>query len=180
MQNMIESQTAIEGVRLIDLRVFPDNRGSFCEAYRHTRVGGEACVQWNVSRSKQGVVRGLHLHRRQSDYWHLVAGRAYAGLVDLRPDSKTYKVALGLMLEESRPQSLLIPPGVVHGFRALTDVVLMYLLDREYDPTDELGVRWNDPALGLPPEWYSSGEAIVSERDRTAPRLQDAGAIGLP
>lgn len=171
---MTESPTQIDGVRLFDLKVFADPRGSFCEAFKASRAGGGPWVQWNVSRSVAGVVRGLHLHRKQTDYWHIVSGSVLAAVVDLRPASPSFRKTACLLMEASRPQAIEIPPGVVHGFRALSEVVLMYLLDREYDPSDELGVRWNDPELGLPPQWYGDGRAILSPRDEKAPRLAEA------
>ena len=175
MGHMTELSATIPGVRLFDLAVFADERGSFCEAFKASRVGPGPWVQWNVSRSRAGVVRGLHLHRHQVDYWHIVTGSAIAALVDRRKDSPTFGRSQCIPLSGDRPQTLLIPPGVLHGFRADTDVVLMYLLDREYDPADELGVRWNDPALGLPPEWYAGKDVTLSPRDANAPLLRDSG-----
>lgn len=172
---MTELSVAIPGVRLFDLTVFADERGSFCEAFKASRVGPGPWVQWNVSRSQAGVVRGLHLHRRQIDYWHIVSGSATAALVDRRKDSPTFGQSMCIALSGDRPQTLLIPTGVLHGFRANTDVVLMYLLDREYDPTDELGVRWDDADLGLPADWYVAAGATLSPRDAKAPLLGDSG-----
>ena len=172
---MTELSTVIPGLRLFDLTVFADERGSFCEAFKASRVGPGPWVQWNVSRSKAGVVRGLHLHRQQIDYWHIVSGSATAAVVDRRKDSPTFGRSLCIPLCGDRPQTLLIPTGVLHGFRAQTDLVLMYLLDSEYNPADELGVRWNDPALRLPPEWYAGTGATLSPRDAKAPMLGDSG-----
>ena len=172
---MTELSETIPGVRLFDLTVFADERGSFCEAFKASRVGPGPWVQWNVSRSRGGVVRGLHLHRRQNDYWHIVSGSATAALVDRRTDSPTFGRSLCVPLCGDRPQTLLIPPGVLHGFRADNDVVLMYLLDREYDPADELGVRWDDPDLRLPAEWYAGKGVTLSPRDAKAPFLRDSG-----
>lgn len=172
---MTELSATIPGVRLFDLTVFADERGSFCEAFKASRIGPGPWVQWNVSRSRAGVVRGLHLHRRQIDYWHIVSGSATAALVDRRKDSPTFGRSLCISLSGDRPQTLLIPTGVLHGFRANTDVVLMYLLDREYDPTDELGVRWDDRELGLQADWYASPGATLSPRDAKAPMLRYSG-----
>lgn len=168
------NELAIHGAKLIDLKQFDDARGSFCEAYRASWLQQESPrVQWNVSRSKAGVVRGLHLHRRQTDYWHLVSGEATAAMVDVRQDSPTRGKAICVELSAGKPQSLLIPTGNLHGFYARTDVVLMYLLDREYDPSDELAVKWNDPALGLPRGWYEVPSPVLSPRDIQAPLLEN-------
>jgi dTDP-4-dehydrorhamnose 3,5-epimerase len=168
------NELAVKGVKLIDLAQFGDSRGSFCEAFRASWLGHDKpWTQWNVSRSRAGVIRGLHLHRRQTDYWHIVAGTVTAALVDVRPDSPTCGVAMTVPLCADKPQALWVPTGVLHGFHAHTDVILMYLLDQEYDPTDELGVRWDDPALGLPVSWYSIPTPVLSPRDEKAGMLKD-------
>lgn len=173
-RNMQMTELAIEGVRLLDLQRYADSRGSFCEAFRASWLGHELpWVQWNVSHSASGTIRGLHVHRRQTDYWHIVDGRVLAAVMDIRPGSASRGKALCVPLDASRPQALVIPPGVLHGFRALEKVILMYLLDREYDPTDELGVRWDDRALGLPEEWYEAENPLLSGRDATACMLKD-------
>ena len=163
----------ISGVKLITLKRFDDSRGSFCEAFRASWLAPRPWVQWNVSRSRQGVLRGLHIHQRQTDYWHLVAGKATAALVDDRADSPTFRAAITVPLDADTPQALVIPTGIFHGFYGETDVVLMYLLDQEYDPSDEKGVRWDDPALRLPAEWYSKPTPVLSPRDAGAPMLKD-------
>ncbi len=171
---MESTELSIAGVKLITLKRFEDSRGSFCEAFRASWLNHpNPWVQWNVSRSKKGVLRGLHIHQRQTDYWHIVAGQVTVGLVDNRPQSPTYRKAITVPLREDAPQTLVIPPGIFHGFYGDTDVVLMYLLDQEYDPTDEKGVRWDDPELGLPAEWYSKPSPVLSPRDEKAPLLKD-------
>lgn len=168
------SELPIHRATLIDLKRFEDSRGSFCEAFRASWIKNPLpWVQWNVSRSRAGVLRGLHMHRRQTDYWHIVTGEAVAALVDVRPDSPTRGKAMCVPLSGDRPQAIAIPPGILHGFYATTDLVLMYLLDQEYDPTDELSVRWNDQALGLPQTWYSLPSPILSPRDMNAGLLKD-------
>lgn len=163
----------ISGAKLITLKRFDDSRGSFCEAFRASWLSPTTWSQWNVSRSKQGVLRGLHIHQRQTDYWHLVAGQATAALVDNRPDSPSFRTAITIPLDAQRPQALVIPTGVFHGFYGETDVILMYLLDQEYDPSDEKGVRWDDRALGLPDDWYHKPSPVLSPRDAQAPTLKN-------
>lgn len=170
-----EVQIEIEGVRLFNLKVHGDDRGYFFEAFRASWLKGQNPIaQWNVSRSSAGVVRGLHFHRLQSDYWLVPEGHARVALVDLRSKSPTYKKALCLELKTSERQGLLIPPGVLHGYRLLQDSTVMYLVDVEYTGKDEYGVRWNDPALGLPKYWYEGPAPTLSNRDATAPFLKDA------
>jgi dTDP-4-dehydrorhamnose 3,5-epimerase len=121
----------------------------------------------------------LHLHRLQTDYWHVVDGAITAALVDVRPGSATRGTALCVSLEAARPQALVIPPGVLHGFHAESSVVLMYLLDQEYDASDEYGVRWNDRALGLPAKWYEVASPVVSPRDAGARGLAELRMEGI-
>jgi dTDP-4-dehydrorhamnose 3,5-epimerase len=164
--------TAMEGVHLLPCHLFEDDRGSFFEAFRASWFSDEhRWVQWNVSRSKAGVVRGLHYHRRQSDYWHLVEGSILVALVDLRPKAPSYRQAVCLEMNGGDRFGLIIPPGVLHGYRVLSDATVMYLMDQEYDNSDEFGVRWNDPALGLPENWYGAPQPILSPRDAAAPLL---------
>ena len=129
-------------------------------------------VQANLSVSRAGVLRGLHFHRRQYDYWIPAWGRLRAGLADLRPDSPTRGRSLTVDLEEG--QALLIPPGVAHGFYALTDARLVYLVTEYFTGGDEWSVRWDDPDLAVP--WDLPAPPILSERDRTAPLLRELDA----
>ena len=168
------TELAIAGVKLIGLKRFDDSRGSFCEAFRASWLKNpNPWVQWNISPSKQGVLRGLHIHQRQTDYWHIVQGNATAALVDGRPESKTYRKSLIVPIAADRPQTLVIPTGIFHGFYSDSDLILMYLLDQEYDPSDERGVRWDDRELGLPNEWYAKPSPVLSARDADAPLLKD-------
>jgi dTDP-4-dehydrorhamnose 3,5-epimerase len=168
----------IEGALLVQPTVYRDSRGFFFEIMRASWLSMPVpFVQWNVSRSAAGVVRGLHFHRLQSDYWHVIDGRLLVALVDLRPDSPTHRVGMCLEMDAAKPTALLIPPGVVHGYRILSSATLLYLVDNEYSGKDEYGVRWNDPALGLPPYWYDMHDPILSARDSAAPLLKDAPAV---
>jgi dTDP-4-dehydrorhamnose 3,5-epimerase len=165
----------IDGVLLVQPTVHRDTRGFFFEIFRASWLKDpRPFVQWNVSRSTAGVVRGLHFHRNQSDYWHVIDGKLLVALVDLRPKSPTHRVARCLELDAANPQALLIPPGVVHGYQILTDATLLYLVNNEYTGGDEYGVRWNDPALGLPAPWYERQNPVLSNRDTQAPMLKDA------
>jgi dTDP-4-dehydrorhamnose 3,5-epimerase len=142
-------------------------------------------VQANLSSSATGVLRGLHYHRRQLDYWTVTAGRALVALVDVRP-----------LVEASGPRAIVetrelaaddwvvIPAGVAHGFLALEPLELLYLVTNEYDGSDELGFAWDDPAVGVP--WPTvagtpDGRPILSDRDRSNPSLADLVArLGGP
>lgn len=168
--------TSIRGVQLTELVLRADERGTFAEAFRASWFPGERrWVQCNVSRSKAGVLRGMHFHRRQTDYWLVVEGTLQVGLVDLRVGSPSHRQAICLELDGSDPRGLIIPAGVLHGYRATRDATVMYLMDQEYDATDEFGVRWDDQALGLPEAWYAGPRPTLSPRDTSAPLLRDAG-----
>ena len=175
---MTQQPTGIDGAVAYLPQVHGDDRGSFCEAFRASWLDpARAMVQWNISRSAGGVVRGLHYHRLQSDFWFVPAGRIRVALVDLRSKSATHRKAMCLELSGQTPKGLLIPPGVLHGYAILEAATVMYLVDVEYTGGDEYGVRWNDPALGLPAEWYSIASPTLSGRDAKAPMLKDAPAF---
>jgi dTDP-4-dehydrorhamnose 3,5-epimerase len=158
----------IHGVTVFDLRSLPDERGSFTELYRAS-IGPNPVRQMNLSFSRATVLRGMHFHRRQSDYWVFVTGRAFVALYDLRLGSPTEGDAQTLEHEgEVQLTGLFVPPGVAHGFCALTDVHLLYLVSDEYAGDDEFGFAWNDP--DLPITWPVSAP-LVSARDALAPSL---------
>jgi dTDP-4-dehydrorhamnose 3,5-epimerase len=175
----------IRGVRYGRLNRLADSRGSFVEIWRASlleelteEVAGlpEArFVQANLSTSAPGVLRGLHYHRRQLDYWTVLSGRALVALVDVRPvlaDSSARAVIE--MRELGAAEAVTIPTGVAHGFLALEPLQLLYLVTNEYDGTDELGFAWDDPAVSVP--WPKidgtpDGRPILSDRDRSNPSL---------
>jgi dTDP-4-dehydrorhamnose 3,5-epimerase len=150
----------IPGTIVVDLDVHKDERGQFVEILRSKNYPG-VFVQANHSRSKAGVLRGLHYHSHQADLWYVVSGRAQVGLADLRARSGVPKTAT-LTLDGKDARSLYIPPGIAHGFLALTDVDLIYWVTKEYDASDEHGVAWNDPTLAI--DWVVE-KPILSPRD---------------
>jgi dTDP-4-dehydrorhamnose 3,5-epimerase len=171
-------ETGIDGTFVFTPKVFADGRGAFFEGFRASWLSPpKPQVQWNISRSGAGVVRGLHYHRLQTDYWLVPDGAVRVALVDLRPTSSTHRKAICLELRADEPKGLLIPPGVLHGYAILKDATVMYLVDVEYTGKDEYGVRWNDPALGLPAVWYDIPTPTLSNRDVNAPMLKDAVAF---
>ena len=165
--------THLTGVFLVPIESRPDPRGSFAELYRREWIpGGPEMVQANLSSSREGVLRGLHYHREQTDYWFLISGVQFVGLYDLREGSPTQGQRLELRLDAgSDHHGLYIPPGVAHGFYAETDITLLYLVDRYFTGRDEYGVAWDDPGVGI--EWPTA-EPVLSERDRDNPPLSEA------
>lgn len=152
--------TAIDGVVVTPVERHEDERGFFSEIARFGEYR-----QANHSRSRRGVLRGLHYHLRQADLWYVVRGSAQVALVDLREEEPVVET---LAVDGAAPCTIYVPPRVAHGFLALTDVDLVYLVTHEYDASDEHGVAWDDPALAIP---WALPDPILSDRDRANPRL---------
>ena len=132
-------------------------------------------AQANLSTSAPGVLRGLHLHRRQLDYWVVADGRAWVALVDARPllDGSGDRPIVETR-ELAADATVTIPAGVAHGFLALEQLSLVYLVTAEYDATDELGFAWDDPLAAI--RWpdvpgQANGRPILSGRDLSNPSL---------
>jgi dTDP-4-dehydrorhamnose 3,5-epimerase len=153
-----------------------DSRGSFRELWRASVID-EPFVQANLSTSAAGVLRGLHLHRRQLDHWIVSTGRAVVALVDIRPLLDGSGPSAFVETRELGPDDWVeIPAGVAHGFLATEPLELIYLVTNEYDGTDELGFAWDDPAAGVawPPVTAThDGRPILSDRDRSNPSLAE-------
>lgn len=166
---------AIPGVFQAFPTIHGDLRGSFMEIFREDLLG-TPFVQANHSRSRAGVLRGLHHHAKQSDAWYVIGGEAQVVLADLR-DPSHRPCVVSVILRAAEPSVLLIPPGVAHGFLALTDVDLIYWVTHGYDSTDEFGVAWDDPALGAP---WARTDPILSGRDQANPRIAWRAEWGTP
>lgn len=182
MATITESEV-IAGVFVVDPVVFADDRGSFVETYRREWFpGSREMVQSNRADRRAGCLVGLHYHLHQSDYWNVVSGLARVVLHDLRAGSPTEGATLCFDLGQPAGgprdhRGVLIPPGVAHGFAALTDVTVNYLVDNYYDPTDELGVAWDDPEVGA--DW-GVADPVLSGRDHANPRRADLDPATLP
>jgi dTDP-4-dehydrorhamnose 3,5-epimerase len=145
-----------------------DDRGVFFETYRRSWLPlGREMVQSNRSDKVAGSIVGLHYHLHQADYWVCTSGSARTVLHDLRSGSPTEGATEILSMSGESCRGVFIPPGVGHGFAALTDLTMTYLVDGYYNPHDELGVAWDDPDLAI--EWGVS-DPVLSERDRKLPR----------
>ena len=161
----------IDDVVLVRPDVHGDERGRFVETYRRSWFAhGREMVQGNRSEKQAGALVGLHFHLHQSDYWYLLRGRARVVLHDLRLGSRTDGATEVIDLDGDIDQGVYIPPGVAHGFAALTDILLTYLVDNYYDPADELGLAWDDPEVGA---GWGVTDPILSGRDQANPRRAD-------
>jgi dTDP-4-dehydrorhamnose 3,5-epimerase len=159
-----------DGVELHRLQPHSDSRGVFTELFRDSWNLGVAPVQWNVVRSEENVLRGVHAHWRHSDYLTVVAGKATIGLYDLREGSPTLGLGTTVELAPDEPHALAIPTGVAHGFYFHAPSIHVYAVSHEWDPADELGCRWDDPELAL--AWPCS-DPQISERDDALGPLSD-------
>ena len=158
------------GVRVRDLVMHPDDRGVFSEIYRREWDSGIDPVQWNIVRSRPGVLRGVHVHVRHTDYWIIIDGTATVGLRDLRSGSSTEGVSAEVAVTGENLTALTIPPGVAHGFLFHESALHVYAVSHYWDTADELGCHWADPALEI--EWPAP-PSLVSSRDAEAGPLSD-------
>jgi len=177
MPNILPS-TVIADVVVVEPDAHGDRRGRFVETYRRSWFPlGREMLQGNRSEKQAGAVVGLHYHLHQADYWYVLRGRARVVLHDLRVGSPTDGATLTLDLDGDDDRGLFIPPGVAHGFASLTDVLLWYLVDGYYNPADELGLAWDDPAVGA--DWGVS-EPVLSSRDQSNPTRSKIDAALRP
>jgi dTDP-4-dehydrorhamnose 3,5-epimerase len=161
----------IDDVVLVRPDVHGDERGRFVETYRRSWFPDRPeMVQGNRSEKQAGALVGLHFHLHQADYWYALRGRVRVVLHDLRVGSRTDGSTEVIDLDGDVDLGVYIPPGVAHGFAALSDILLTYLVDNYYDDSDEHGLAWDDPAVGA--AWGIS-EPILSKRDQGNPRRSD-------
>jgi dTDP-4-dehydrorhamnose 3,5-epimerase len=157
----------IYGVNLINAKSYADHRGRLVQVLQASGLSARF-LQANHSHSVRHVLRGLHYHRRQIDWWYVACGSARVALVDVRRRVERPPVRV-IELRSDDPTVLQIPAGVAHGFLALSDIDLIYLVSEEYDGTDEFGIAWNDPSLAIP---WGIDRPILSARDRDNPELK--------
>lgn len=178
------TRTDIEGLVVIEPRVFGDSRGYFFESFSQREfekeVGQVRFVQDNESKSSYGVVRGLHFQKpphTQSKLVRVVKGRVLDVAVDLRRDSKTYGKYFAVELTEDNHLQLFIPKGFAHGFAVLSDeAVFQYKCDEFYAPESEGAIAWNDPDIGV--DWQiPEDKVILSEKDKKHPSFKDLDVL---
>lgn len=177
-------KTELEGVTLCIPQVFCDARGFFMESYHAAKyaAGGVSAVfvQDNHSCSTQGVLRGLHyqLHKPQAKLISCLRGEIYDVAVDIRRGSPSFGKWSAVVLSESNHHQLFIPGGFAHGFCVLSDIAeIAYKCSEFYDARDDRGLRWDDPALGIP--WPGSAP-VLSVKDSGLPFLNDVPETQLP
>lgn len=174
-------KTDIEGVFIIEPKVFNDARGYFMEAWKQSEfnenVGRVDFIQDNESKSSFGVLRGLHYQKgntSQSKLVRVIKGRVLDVAVDIRKSSPTFGKHVMVELSEENKRQFFIPRGFAHGFLVLSEeAIFTYKVDQPYSPQTEAGIRWNDPALGI--EWpIDFSKVQTSKKDLNQPFLKDA------
>ena len=173
-------KTEIEGLIIIEPRIFKDARGYFFESFSQREFEEKICqttfVQDNESYSCYGVVRGLHFQQApfsQAKLVRVVKGAVLDVALDIREGSPTYGQHAAIELTEENHRQLFIPRGFAHGFAVLSDeVIFQYKCDNYYAPQSERGIAWNDPALNI--DWRIPADKIIlSEKDTKYPLLKD-------
>jgi len=174
-------KTAIEGVYIIEPKVFNDARGYFFEAWKkaefEAHVGPIEFIQDNESKSSYGVLRGLHYQKgefSQAKLVRVIKGRVLDVAVDIRKSSPTFGQHVKVELSDENKRQFFIPRGFAHGFLVLSDeAIFTYKVDNVYAPQAEAGIRWNDPDVAI--EWPIELEKVMtSEKDLKQPLLKDA------
>ena len=172
--------TSIKDLVIIEPQVFGDNRGYFMESYSEKDFNEAGLtmkfVQDNESRSKKGVLRGLHFQTKhtQGKLVRVVEGEVYDVAVDLRSGSPTFGKWEGVLLTADNKRQFYVPEGFAHGFLVLSDVAtFQYKCTDYYSPEYDGGVLWNDPAIGI--EWPLEGidEVLLSDKDRVQQTLKE-------
>lgn len=180
-EDMDYIKTEIDGVYVIEPRIFNDARGYFMEAWKlqefNDHIGEVNFIQDNESKSTYGVLRGLHYQKgaaSQAKLVRVIKGRVIDVAVDIRKSSKTFGKHVMVELSEENKRQFFIPRGFAHGFLVLSDeAIFTYKVDNPYAPETETGIRWNDPDLGI--EWPIDPEKVLtSEKDLVQPFFKDA------
>lgn len=177
-------ETGLDGVVIIEPRVFGDERGFFHESWKASSYGEhglpQAFAQANVSRSEKGVLRGLHYqyHQPQGKLVSVLEGRIFDVAVDIRPGSASFGQWTGVELDAYSHRQLYVPEGFAHGFIVLSDSALFhYYCTTEYAPQYEMAIAWNDPDIAV--KWPCEPRSF-SGKDREAPYLRDVPSERLP
>ncbi|MCG6860147.1 MAG: dTDP-4-dehydrorhamnose 3,5-epimerase [Chromatiaceae bacterium] len=177
--------TEIPGVLILEPRVFGDDRGFFMETYQRDRYLEhgitDGLVQDNLSYSRRGVLRGLHLQwpYPQAKLVQVFSGEVFDVAVDVRRGSPTFGRWVGLLLSGENKRQLWVPTGFAHGFCVISSEALFaYKCSEFYHPETELSVRWDDPDIGI--DWPLEVEPDLSSKDVEAALLRDISADRLP
>ncbi|HWT75958.1 MAG TPA: dTDP-4-dehydrorhamnose 3,5-epimerase [Mobilitalea sp.] len=182
MGNFIFNQCEIEGVYVIEPKVFGDARGYFMETYHYEDFKAAGLpmvfVQDNQSSSRKGVLRGLHYQKEhpQGKLVRVLSGSVYDVAVDLRKNSPTYGKCYGVVLSEENKKMFYVPAGFAHGFLVLSEMaVFSYKCTDYYHPEDEGGILWNDSDIAVAWPFEEGMTPILSDKDVKHPTLRKSG-----
>jgi len=146
-----DAEGLIEDVKLAPVSLWPDDRGFFLEIMRigSAAASGFSAAQVSAAVSYPGIIKAFHYHLKQTDFWCPVQGMFQVALVDLRKTSPTYGARNTMYIGALRPWTVLVPPGVAHGYKVLGSgpATLVYVTDRTYDPADEGRIAYNHPGI---------------------------------
>lgn len=172
-------ETNIKDVYIIEPKKYGDNRGYFMETYKESDFKAAGLdynfVQDNQSKSKQGVLRGLHFQKTfpQAKLVRCIEGEVFDVCVDLRQNSPTYGKWAGVVLSAEKGNQFMVPRGFAHGFVVLSETATFcYKCDELYHPEDEGGIMWNDSEINI--DWHYDKEVLLSEKDKKHPTLKEA------
>jgi len=170
-ESLTRQRRPISGVKLHELVQNDDARGSFTEFYRAMWIDGPPSAQFNLVRSNPKTLRGIHVHVRHWDYLVVVQGVMHLCVGDLRTSSSTFGAWDAIVLDSSRPQAAVIPPGVAHGFYFPQSCTHLYGISEYWCPEEEMGCHWADPSLKL--GWNVDAQPILSARDSSLGSLKN-------
>ena len=179
VNNFLFKETSIKGIYIIESKKYGDNRGYFMETYKKKDFDEAGLdydfIQENQSKSKKGVLRGLHFQKKypQAKLVRCIEGEVFDVCVDLRKDSPTYGKWEGVVLSAEKGNQFMIPRGFAHGFLVLSETATFcYKCDELYHPEDEGGIIYNDPDVNI--DWPNVGEVLLSEKDTKNPTLKES------
>ena len=182
INNFTFIETEIAGAYEIETKRYGDSRGYFMETYKESDFKQAGLdykfIQDNQSKSKRGVLRGLHFQKNfpQAKLVRCIEGEVFDVAVDLRKDSSTYGKWHGVVLSAEKGNQFMIPRGFAHGFVVLSEsATFCYQCDELYHQEDEGGIMWNDPDVGI--EWPDCGEILLSEKDKKHPFLKESKVV---
>lgn len=178
--NFTFTQTSIDGVIIVDVKSYGDERGYFMETYKQEdfEKGGikATFIQDNQSASSQGVLRGLHfqINHPQSKLVRVVEGEVFDVAVDLRPGSPTFGKWEGVVLSAQNKRQFFIPRGFAHGFYVMSEhATFCYKCDDVYHPGDEGGLAWDDPEIDITWPLVEGAPVLLSDKDKVYPSLKE-------
>ena len=178
------NKTKINDLIVIEPSLFEDERGYFFETFNHSvfekEISNVKFIQDNESRSKKGVLRGLHFQKPPFDQSKLVRcsfGEILDVAVDLRSNSSSFGKYISIILSENNKKQLFIPKGFAHGFLVLSnEAIVTYKVDNKYSPNHDSGIHWNDPELNI--SWnFNKNNLIISEKDNSLPYLNNTNKL---